>query len=146
MLLQLTGVSRANDVNFVASAFELESPESQRWCQQEGPQLKHGPISTNHHLNHKSMPGGSWAVDFPPWHNRDYLARAPWWLLLQTGTRTRTVITQAKDRCRGAEILHCKRDAILCLSIQTQEFISLFACRTQYFLFFLLQSLYWTQI
>lgn len=96
------GVSRANDANFEASAFELERPESQRRCQQGDPQLKRGPTSTNHHLNHKSMPCGSWAVDFPPWHDRDYFARTPWWLLLQTGTSTRTVISQSKGHSSGA--------------------------------------------
>lgn len=94
-----TRVSRANDANFGASAFELGKPESQRTCQQRGPQLKHGPTSTNH-LNHKPRPCGSWAVE-PSWQDRNYLARTPWRLLLQTGTRTRTVIARLKEHSSG---------------------------------------------
>lgn len=48
------------------------------------------------------MPDGDCAVGFSPWHNRDYLGRAHWWLLLQTGRRTRTVITQLKVHSSGA--------------------------------------------
>lgn len=96
-----TRVSRANDAHFEAGAFELGRSESQRRCQHGGPQLKHAPASTNH-LNHKSMPClWSWELWLPSWHGKNYLARKPWRLLLQTGARTRTVITQSKEHSSG---------------------------------------------
>lgn len=137
-------VSRANDVNFEASAFELERPESQRRCQQGGPQLKHGHKSRNHHLNHNQCQVGAELLTslhgtigiIWPEHLGGSCYRQAWWPELSPPSQRSGTAEEQK--------VHIEKG--MSFSNYLYEPMNFFHCLPAEPKYFSLQSFYWTQI